>query len=290
METILGFATFAHPILTVSSAPTAIKRDSMQKMKKIVNKVVCVFNLVLVLLAFPALAVEQKTVSDLGIRKNMRAEFLLPEGEGPFPGVLVLHTSSGVSPADLRFAHQLALEGYAGLVPYYFDAYGIGYGSRHLASDYYAEQIFADLVDALEYMKKNPKINKQKLGAVGFSMGGYFAVILAAKRMVSAGVSYYGVFSGGRAITLKYNFVDVFTGESSPVLILHGSSDSTQPVGGAQGLASILDSKKSRYELKIYPGVDHSYDRGKSKDAKASEDSWNQTVEFLRKHLKETNP
>lgn len=239
------------------------------------------------LLTSPAVAIEQITVSGLGVKKNMQADFILPDGEGPFPGVLVLHTSGGVQQGDIQFARELAKQGYACLVPYYFDAHGITAKTRPLATTKYAEEIFSDLVDALRYLKKNQKVNKDKLSAVGFSMGGYWALILAAKGSVLAGVSYYGALSGGgKGLDLKYRFEDIFTKDSSPVLILHGDNDTVVPVILANQLSAILNATKTLYEMKIYSGVGHRYDRQGSLDENAANDSWDSTLVFLKKHLK----
>ena len=61
----------------------------------------------------------------VGVKHEMKAQLFVPEGPGPFPGVLVLHTSGGLQPADTAFAERLAKDGYVALVPAFLDAYGI---------------------------------------------------------------------------------------------------------------------------------------------------------------------
>jgi carboxymethylenebutenolidase len=232
-------------------------------------------------------AVEKTMIYGLGTKKNMQAELIAPAGKGPFPGVLILHTSGGVQDGEISFATHLSEQGYVCLIPYYFDAYGITHNTRHLITTRYAEDIFNDFVELLEYLKKNPKVKPEKLGAVGFSMGGYWALILAAKGKIKAGVSYYGALTGGgKNLDLKYRFDDIFDKDDSPVLILHGSQDSVVSARHAANLAVLLDEKKSPYELRIYIGAEHRYERAPNRDDDAANDSWKRTLEFFKKYLK----
>ena len=244
------------------------------------------------LLLLPTLARTARSEETLqvGAKKKMAAHLILPEGQGPFPGVLVLHTSSGLRPRDLDYATRLAKEGYVCLVPAFMDAYGITNQTRQATFTTYGDEIFADLVDAVELLKKRPEVAQEKIGAVGFSNGGYWAVLLAARAKIRAGVSYYGAYTGAGTDRVLKRFQQAFTKESSPVLILHGSRDNTVQVDNVQRLLSILDEKKSAHDGKIYLGAGHSYDRaGEGVDAKAdadaAADSWTRTLAFLREHL-----
>lgn len=252
-----------------------------------------------VLASSQSFAIEQTTLKGLGAGKNVKAELFLPDGKGPFPAVLVLHTSAGVKDADISYARQLALEGFASLVPYYFDAYGISYNTRAEAAREYAQKILADFESEIAFLKTDPGIKAEKIGAVGFSMGGYWALLLAARGEVQAGVSYYGAFSGGgKPRDLKYPLGDVFTKNSSPVLLLHGTDDSTIPVEKARRMAEILKENGIPYEIKIYEGAGHDFERRTTSgvmkslfksdtfDPQAAEDGWKRTLEFLNKYLK----
>ena len=246
-----------------------------------------------------AFASEMEEVTGLGQNKKVKADLVVPDGAGPFPAVLILHTSGNVQSADLSFAKQLAAYGYACLVPYYFDTYNIGESTRAESSTKFAENIFADFENEIGYLKTNPRIRAEKIGAVGFSMGGYWALVLSAKGKVHAGVSYYGAISGGgRNLDLKYPLTRIFTKDSSPVLILHGSNDSTVPVAQAEKLAQILSRENVPHEIKIYDGAEHRFERtsgyrggrgltnSNTYDTAVAKDSWDKTLKFLNKYLK----
>jgi carboxymethylenebutenolidase len=224
----------------------------------------------------------------VGVRHSMHATLTTPDGPGPYPGVLVLHTSAGLEDADIRYATRLAQQGYVCLVPAFLEAYGITFRNRQATFTTDAEPIYADLVDALDTLEHLDQVNGEKLAAVGFSNGGYFAVWLAATGKVQAGVAYYGALSGAGTDKSLDHFSRVFNGSSSPVLILHGSADTTVPVQAAQHLAAILDRAHSPYEIQLYPGAGHRFDRDLTSDADrtAAADAWRRTLMFLTKHLK----
>ncbi len=233
-----------------------------------------------------ALAIQTSSITGLGTTKKVHAELIMPDGKGPFPGVLILHTSAGVKKYDIAFAQELAKKGYACLVPYYFDAYSLSHETRSWAITVYAENILADFGTEIQYLKSRPEINKKKIGAVGFSMGGYWALILAGMEKIQAGVSYYG-FLPNKATNFetRYHLDDIFNQHSSPVLVLHGEEDMNVSVKYVWQLADMLKSKSCTYELHTYHNAGHRFDRGTSLRAAAANDSWSQTLAFLKKYL-----
>ncbi len=192
----------------------------------------------------------------------MRATLVTPDGPGPYPGVLVLHTSGGLEDADIAFANALAREGYVCIVPAFMSAYGLTAASRQDTFTRDANPIYADFVSALDALKNNPKVQGSKLAAVGFSNGGYFAVWLALANNVQAAVGYYGAYSGAGTDKDLSRFAKIASASSAPILILHGANDTTVPVQAARRLARILESAQAPYEIQVYPDTGHLFDRG----------------------------
>ena len=267
--------------------PLEIKSKEGGFIRRVINIIISFSAITLFIAASSALAIQESSISGLGANKSVHADLIIPDGQGPFPGVLILHTAGGVQKYDIDYAHQLAQKGYACLVPHYFDAYGISNGNKTLATSVYADRILADFTAEIEFLNAQPKIDKSKIGAVGFSMGGYWALVLAGMDKVRAGVSYYGAMTGRRKnVNLKYSFEGVFSKSSSPVLILHGKHDMKISVKDAEHLGELLKERGCVYELHIYPQAGHRFERGKSLDLQAASDSLNRTLSFLRKYLK----
>ncbi len=222
----------------------------------------------------------------VGVRQSMSATLVTPDGRGPYPGVLLLHTSGGLEPADLAFAERLAHAGYVVLVPAFLDAYQISARTRARAFTSDAEAIYADFLAALDTLSHESKVGGRRIAALGFSSGGYFAVWLAATGKVQAGISYYGALSGAGTDRDQARFRSLFGKESSPVLILHGTDDSTVPVGAARHLAAIVRSAGSPCEIQLYDGAGHRFDRDTgAADSAAAADAWQRTIHFLGEYV-----
>jgi carboxymethylenebutenolidase len=236
--------------------------------------------------ALPALA--DVTTLKVGVNQIMNAQLMTPEGPGPYPALLLLHTSGGLQTEDLDYAKRLVTEGYVVLVPSFLEAYGIRAKTRQSSFTTYAEPIYADFVASLEKLQRNPKVNAQKLGAIGFSNGGYFALWLAANRQIQAGVSYYGALTGAGTDKSLTRYRQTFTSASSPVLVLHGSDDTTVPVLKAIELDQVLTQTQTQHTFAQYAGAEHRFERdhSASNDA-AADDAWQRTRAFLKLHLKD---
>ena len=223
----------------------------------------------------------------VGVSGQMHATLITPDGPGPYPGVLVLHTSSGLREADIAYAQALARVGYVALVPAFMNAYAISSAQRRESFTTRAGAIYADLVSALDTLRQNKLVRGGKLGAVGFSNGGYFAMWLAATGKVAAGVSYYGALSGAGSDIQQLRFRQAFTKASAPVLILHGTEDRTVPVGAAKRLAGIATAAGSVHELWLYDGAEHQFERDLALTAnqQAANDAWARTMGFFGKYL-----
>jgi carboxymethylenebutenolidase len=229
-----------------------------------------------------------ETTIQVGAAHKLQAELIRPDGPGPYPAILVLHTSGGLQSYDTAFAQSLAQQGYVALVPAFMAAYGITPRSRFDSFTSDAEPIYQDLVAALETLSQNDKVKGSKLGAVGFSNGGYFAAWLAATHKVDAAIGYYGAYSGAGTDKSLSRFRPLFTKTSAPLLILHGGSDGTVPVQVAQNLAAIATAAQAPVELQIYQSADHRFDRepGSPAAEAAAKDAWTRTLDFFAKNLK----
>jgi carboxymethylenebutenolidase len=238
-----------------------------------------------IIFATPTFAAEASVTT--GATQNMNATLFTPDGAGPYPAVLLMHTSGGLQSADLDYAKRLMQEGYVVLVPQFMAAYNITGRTRVDTFTVRAQAVFNDFGAALDQLRANPKVDGGKLAAIGFSNGGYFAVWLAAAGKVRAGISYYGALSGAGSDHEQVRFREVINDRSSPMLILHGSADTTVPISQAAQLDRILTSAKVAHEYVNYDGAGHVFERtsGKENEAAAA-DAWTRTLAFLKNNLK----
>lgn len=229
-----------------------------------------------------------------GSEGEMPGHLYEPDGTARLPGVLVLHTLDGPGPNLEAFARRLTGEGYITLTPDLFTLHDFGPDGR---TDH--PLILKDLDGALDYLASRVRVDRARLGVVGFSFGGRLAVTLAAARpeSVRAVVSYYAVTShvdlgrelsgrAARAVPLTARVHAI----RAPLLIHHGEADDNVPVAQARLLHRAMIAAGKSSALYTYPGADHLFNFSIGPDVRfdpaAAELSWNRTLDFLNRHLK----
>ncbi|MGE3819645.1 MAG: dienelactone hydrolase family protein [Isosphaeraceae bacterium] len=223
------------------------------------------------------LDVVESTGGYLSQGKMIRVERFEPRMEGKHPAVLILHGSAGMAvggPVFRETGRKLAARGFVAHLVHYFDASGTRRADRPTMLDKFPNWI-QTVADGLSYVTKQPNVDPQRLGLMGFSLGGYLSLSLAMyDPRVTAVVDYFGGLPSVIAKDLK---------GFPPTLIIHGAADPVVPVAEARSLESLLKSKNVTYEMKIYPGQGHGL---VGHDA---DDAAERTVSFLHKHLMNGN-
>lgn len=203
--------------------------------------------------------------------KTIRVDGFLPSANGQsFPAVLALYGSGGGVDGMADPASMLASQGFAVYVLHYFDRTDTAWADK--------ETIFRNfpiwmktLWDAISHIEKQPHVDPAHIGLMGFSLGAYLSLSIAAiDKRVQAVVEFFG----GLPKEMK-----LFMRRLCPVLILHGEADPTVPVAEAYHLQQVLEKKGIPYEMKIYPGAGHGFSGEIWRDAGL------RSLGFLQKYL-----
>jgi carboxymethylenebutenolidase len=230
----------------------------------------------------------EKHLEIRGPHSTMSSALFMPDTAGPHPAILLLETAFGQDPSDLSHCRRLAREGYVCLVPDYIKAHSISgsFDGPSVALGPDAPNIYQDLVQALHLLKGLPGVRADKVGAVGFSCGAYFAIWLAVEREVAAGVSYYPALGPTSHPGHLRRFVADMSPQSAPLLIFHGTTDHI-PVKAVAGLGMTLRNHGAPHEIHIYKYAGHEFERTSNQPGNqaAAADAQQRTDAFLGTHL-----
>jgi len=231
-----------------------------------------------------AAAVELARVAVPGVEGPRPAELALPRGDGPFPAVVVIHEAYGLNDNIRDVTRRFALEGYAALAVDIFGGRNRAVCmARFLASsargilDHFGVR---DLQAALTHLQGLPEVDAGRVGAIGFCMGGGFAISWACSDDRLAAIApFYGMNPRPLEAVRR----------SCPVVGSYPGKDFTAKAGRRLDVA--LTEAAVPHDIKIYDGARHSFfnDRGRSYDPGASEDAWRRTLAFFDQHIRRTS-
>jgi len=192
-----------------------------------------------------------------------------------FPAVIGLHGSGGGHASMAVPASMLAEQGFAVYVLHYFDRTGTAEIDGLQTIFRHFPAWMKTLWDAVSFVARQPQVDPQRIGLLGFSLGAYLALSAAGiDSRIQAVVEYFG----GMPKEMK-----LFARRLCPVLILHGEQDKTVPVEEAYHLQQLLKKKHMAYEIQIYPEVGHGFSGEVWRDASL------RTLAFLNRHLTAEN-
>lgn len=205
-----------------------------------------------------------------------------PEGEGPFPGVIIIQEWWGLNRHIEEVTERVAQEGFVALSP---DLYRGQVAlepdeARKLAMEMDRERAVVDIQGAVNYLITQAFVVPKQVGIVGFCMGGGLALWMA-----SAGqnVGAVTVFYGGRGE------VDDETARkiSAPILGIYGEKDEGIPLDMVRRNEQKLREHGKTIEIMIYPDAPHAFfnDTRAAYRPEAAADAWQKMLTWFRRYL-----
>ena len=251
---------------------------------------------------------------ELGFFTNAaRMAIFKPKGNGPFPAVLLLHTCAAVDfdPQQMRYWVSHALEkGYVAFVVDSWGQRGISQGTCFGVPPGFAPipVRVRDAYEALRHLGKFDFVDTSRVAAMGFSMGGRVAHLLASKEIAArfskqrfaATVAVYG-----QCFSREFGMTFLLPDSDAPLLSLLGELDEDGDPRECLPRLQKLKESGAPVEWHVFPNTGHAWDQTKfsppqrvrqigsspegvlfAHDAKVADESRDRAFEFLARHLK----
>jgi carboxymethylenebutenolidase len=135
-----------------------------------------------------------------------------------------------------------------------------------------------DTLGAVEYLKKRPEVDENRIGSIGFCMGGAISGLLATlSPELRAAVIFYGQSPPPERIS----------GIEARVLGIYGGED-PRITGGVPEFAGAMKEAGKSFEHHVYPEAPHAFfnDTRPNYREDAARDAWRRVLEFFEENLK----
>jgi carboxymethylenebutenolidase len=206
----------------------------------------------------------------------------IPDGQGPWPGVVVIHDATG-------YRADIAAAGFVALTPNMFARGGWARCVTRVMRELLTKRGRAldDVLAARDHLQALPECTG-RVGIAGFCMGGGFALIMSPKGF-GASAPFYGT-------PLPRQLSETLDG-ACPVVASLGGRDPLG-IGAPKKLQRVLDQKGITNDVKVYPRAGHSFANklpaqpllriaGFGYDQAATEDAWARVFAFFGQHLRD---
>jgi len=211
----------------------------------------------------------------------------VPDGQGPWPGVVVVHDAFGYGPDNEATSARIAAAGFVAITPNMYSRGGRARCVTRVFRELLSQRGRAldDILAARDHVQSLPECTGS-VGIVGFCMGGQFALVMSPKGF-GAAAPFYGT-------PLPRHLDDTLNG-ACPIVASFGRRDPIG-VGAAARLRKVVEAKGIDADIKAYPDVGHSFANklpgqpvlrivGFGYDAAATEDAYRRVFAFFNKEL-----
>ncbi len=211
----------------------------------------------------------------------------VPDGQGPWPGVVLVHDAIGYGPDNERISRKVAAAGYVAITPNMFARGGMARCVTRVMRELLTKRGRAldDILAARDHLLALPQASGA-VGIAGLCMGGRFALVMSPKGF-GASAPFYGT-------PLPSNLSETLDG-ACPIVASFGRRDPIG-IGAADKLEKVVDEKNIPADIKAYPDAGHSFANklpaqpllrvtGFGYNEAAEADAWSRVFAFFGEHL-----
>lgn len=227
-------------------------------------------------------ALVNTTIPGVNGGPQVRAYVARPQGEGPFPTVIMIHEFFGLRESILTKADLLASEGYLVVAPDTFRGSTTGWIPRAIYQviSTKPEDVNADLDSVYAWLESNPDADAGRIAIAGFCYGGRTSLTYSLhNNRLAATVIFYGS---------PETDPEILKSLPGPVLGIFGGADQSIPVADVNAFEAALTTAGIPNEVTLYEGQPHAFveDAEGIRAGGAQGEAWAQMLDFLEQNLK----
>ena len=236
--------------------------------------------LVCTLLAAPP---KSETVSYKSGDETVTGYLALPGSPGRHPAIIVIHEWWGLNDWVKEQAQRFRDQGYVALaVDLYRGKSAADPAQAHeLMRGMPHDRALRDLKAAFDYLASRPDVNKNKIGSVGWCMGGGYSLELAENEpKLAACAVNYGAMPTDPTLIQKIQ---------APLLGNFGAEDRGIPPDAVRAFEKAMKDAGKTIDAKIYDGAGHAFENPNNKAGYRQDsamDAWARMLGFFGRTLK----
>lgn len=219
----------------------------------------------------------------------MQVFTVLPDGPGPFPGLILVQEAYGVNGHIRHVGERLAAEGFAVIAPEIFHrtappGWESPYGDFQAVMPHYqaitVDGLEQDLKACYEWFRGAAPVDADRAGAIGFCLGGRVSYVANAVLPLRAAVSYYG----GGLDQVAYLAPKV----SGPHLFQWGGLDKHLTPEIRDKVTAAMTEAGKPFASVIYSYADHAFncDDRPAYQPEAAAEGWALSMAFLKGRMR----
>ena len=206
-----------------------------------------------------------------------------PEGEGPFPTVIMIHEFYGLNESIIGKAEGLAQEGYYVVAPDTFRGSSTAWIPRAIYQviSTKPETVNADLDTVYNWLEAQPEVDKDRIAIAGFCYGGRTSLLYSLhNNKLAATVVFYGS---------PETDPEILKNLPGPLLGIFGGADQSIPVEDVNAFEAGLLEASVPNEITVYDGQPHAFvtDIQSIRAGGVQAEAWAQMLAFLNENLKD---
>ena len=220
---------------------------------------------------------------------DMNAFVVTPEGNGPFPAVIVFQEAFGVNHHIRDVAQRIAAEGYIAIAPELFHRTAepgleLSYTDFSKVMPHFQpltpEHLINDATATFEWLQAQDNVVKDKIGCIGFCLGGRVSFIANSALPLAASVSFYGGYT--------HVIADMAATLHGPQLFFWGGKDTHILPEHVDTVINAVKKAGKDYINVVISYADHAFfcDARPSFHPQAAAEAWGMTTAFLKNKLK----